>query len=93
MWRPGGEWAAADQANAAMMASKPDARLIRLADQCGCIRRVGKLGVAYFGNERRVCVGWGYVADFRAPADKAQRRWVELSLRWPFVRRAKWKPI
>lgn len=68
-------------------------RLIRFADQFGFILRVGKLGVAYFGRERRACVGWGYVSDFRAPADRAQRRWVEVFLRWPFVRRAKWKPI
>jgi hypothetical protein len=67
--------------------------LIRFVDQFGFILRVGRLGVAYFGSERRACVGWGYVSDFRGPASKAQRRWVDIYLWPPSVRLAKWKPI
>lgn len=35
----------------------------------GFIYRSGQLGVAYFGDERTLCVGWGYVADFRSLGD------------------------
>ena len=68
-------------------------RLIRLADQVGFILRVGKLGVAYFGSEWRACIGWGQVADRRAPSDRAQRKWIEVCLWPPALRLAKWRPI
>jgi hypothetical protein len=68
--------------------------LILFADQDGFILRLGPLGVAYFGGgERRACIGWGYVADFRAPRNKAQKAWVEISGRRPYFQKCKWRPI
>lgn len=68
-------------------------KLITFIDQIGFIFRCGKLGVAYFGEDRRFCVGWDYVSDFRGPDNKAQTQWVEITLWPPSVRKAKWKPI
>lgn len=67
--------------------------LIKLECQPGFIWRLGKLGVAYFGAERTLCVDWGYVADFRAIGDKAQRKWIELCVWPPLVVRKKWRPM
>lgn len=68
-------------------------KLIRFEEPTGFILRAGRFGVAFFGDEWRLCLGWRYVSDLRGPNKVAQRRWINIWLWPPRIGIGRWVPI